>query len=548
MSEPFYAPRFAIRVSGLTMAADVTDQVLRLSVETDLDLAGTFSLTMRNPDNNVLDSALFDLGKTVEIHLGYGDELVPAFLGEVAGIEPSFPSDGPPVLQVSGYDRSYRLRRSYPEPVSYTYANDSLLAARIAVEHGLIPVVDPTAGFEETVSQSESDMAFLKRRARQYHFDVFVEWDRLHFQFPRPQTAAHVLEWGRNLSSFEPRISSAGLAGVQVVRGYNQELAQTVYGVAAALDFDVDNLEEKLGGAALDLLGTMVRKGIADEPVSNPLKAAEFAKALLDDLLDGMYEGTGSCIGVPTLAAGQHVVIQGVGKRFGGTYRLRKVSHRIDDSGFRTDFTVGQSGHSSLMGVLRGQLIDEPPPDGSRRIDGVVVGTVVDNDETKAGPTVIPLGRVKVRYPGLTGDKLISRWAPCARPMAGSGMGFYALPERDEQVLVAFEQGDLDRPVVLGSLWHAGSRPPLTNVDGGNNKRALRSRAGHMITFDDTGGTGKLTVEAKGGSSVTLDAADGSITINAKGDLTLKAAGKVSIEAAQSKTKIIMTGDGVDVT
>ena len=56
----------------------------------------------------LLDSALLDLGKTVEIHLGYGTDLVPAFLGEIAAIEPSFPQDGPPTITVTGYDKSYQ--------------------------------------------------------------------------------------------------------------------------------------------------------------------------------------------------------------------------------------------------------------------------------------------------------------------------------------------------------------------------------------------------------------------------------------------------------
>ena len=38
-------------------------------------------------------------------------------------------------------------------------------------------------------------------------------------------------------------------------------------------------------------------------------------------------------------------------------------------------------------------------------------------------------------------------------------MGFYALPEKGEQVLVAFEHGDLSKPYVLGSLWHVGQSP-----------------------------------------------------------------------------------------
>ena len=107
MTEPFYAPRFEIRISGVTMAADVADQVLSLTVETSLDLAGSFGLVLRNPDNRLLDSPLLDLGKTVEIYLGYGATLQPALLGEIAAIEPSFP-------------RTARRRSGFPGTTSPT--------------------------------------------------------------------------------------------------------------------------------------------------------------------------------------------------------------------------------------------------------------------------------------------------------------------------------------------------------------------------------------------------------------------------------------------
>lgn len=116
MTGPCYAPRFEVRIAGLTMAADLAAQVLSVVVDSDLDLAGSFTLVLRNRDNAVLDSPLLDPGKTVEIHLGYGDDLAPAFLGEITSVEPSFPQDGPPTVRVSGYDKSYRMRHNQPEP------------------------------------------------------------------------------------------------------------------------------------------------------------------------------------------------------------------------------------------------------------------------------------------------------------------------------------------------------------------------------------------------------------------------------------------------
>jgi phage protein D/phage baseplate assembly protein gpV len=547
MTEAFFAPRFEVRLSGLRLAADLADQVTSLVVETDLDLAGTFALTLRNPDNTLLGSALLDLGKTVEIHLGYGADLKPAFLGEVTAIEPSFPQDGSPTIKVAGYDKSYKMRRSFPTPVSYKFTNDSLIAAKLAVTNGLIPVVDPTPGLEKQVDQAgESDMAFLKARARKRFFDVYVEWDRLHFQFPRPRTAAHVLEWGKNLSSFSPRISAAGLAGLQVVRSYNQELAQTIYGAALALDIDRDNLIERLGSSALDLIGSMVRQGVLEDQIDNPLDALAVAKALLQNLLDGMYEGTGSCIGLPDLTAGDYLEIRGVGKRFGGTFRVRKVAHRIDGSGFTTDFSISQSGNSSLMGLLRKQVTKEPPPDAPKTFSGVAVGTVTADREIRDPPEPL-LGRVKVKIPAIS-DEYVSSWAPCVRPMGGAGTGFYALPEEDEQVLVTFVGGDLNKPFVLGSMWNAKQLPPVRDIEGRNDKRVIKSRSGHTITFDDTKGAGKLVIEDSTGSAITLNAKDGSITIEAKQNLTIRAGGTLTLEAADKQTAILMDATQVKVT
>ncbi|MFI9155491.1 phage baseplate assembly protein V [Streptomyces sp. NPDC053367] len=545
-----YAPRFEVRIAGLTMASDVADRILSLTVETSLDLAGSFSFVLRNPDNRLLDSPLLDLGKTVEIHLGYGNELEPAFLGEIAAVEPSFPQSGAPTVQVSGYDKSHRMRRSQVEPTEYAFLNDSVIAARIAVENGLIPVVDPTPGMREKVVQVEGDMAFLKSLAQRYFFDVYVEWDRLHFQFPRPQTAVHVLEWGRNLSAFAPRISTAGVTGVQAVRGYNQELAQTVHAMALAADLDPGDLLERVGSSAAELLTRMMRKGIRKQAVENPLDAKVLAESLLAELLTGTYEGTGSCVGAPVLAAGRYLEIRGVGKRFSGTYRLRRVTHRIDDGGFTTEFAISQRGQSHLLGMLRKQIVEEPAPNLPERFYGVVLGVVQDNQEVTATPPKAPLGRVKVSFPGLS-DRFTSGWAPCVRPMAGNDMGFYALPERGEQVLVAFEHGDLSKPYVIGSLWNADQPPPTTNADGANSKRVIKSRAGHRIVFDDSEKGGEVVIEDGGrGSSITLSA-DGSLTISAAGDLTITAGGEITLSAATETpggTKITMSDQHVDVT
>ena len=74
-------------------------------------------------------------------------------------------------------------------------------------------------------------------------------------------------------------------------------------------------------------------------------------------------------------------------------------------------------------------------------------------------PDEVPLGRVQVKFPWLS-DTIESGWERCTTPMAGSNIGLYFLPEVGDEVLVAFEQGNLSKPVIVGSLWNGKRRPP----------------------------------------------------------------------------------------
>ncbi len=526
----YYAPSVDIRVSGTTLAADVTNQVTSVTYDNNVDVADMFTVVLRNPDNQLTDSALFDLGKTVELHMGYGKELRPMMLGEITAIQPSYPESGAPLLTIIGYDKSYKLRHNQPDRSAFQFMNDSAIASLIALEAGLIPIVDPSPFVHEYSPQTGSDMAFLKERARANFFEVYVHWNKLYFRFPRPQTKAYVLEWGKNLSSFTPRLSSAGMAGLQVVRGYNEELAQTVVAFATGAVLDLDNIVERLGSNVLGLLTSLGRRVIRDQPIDNPIDALAVAKSVLQEILEGMYEGTGSCIGIPELRANEFVSIQGIGKRFSGKYRLKKVTHSISDSGYRTTFEVTQKGGANLLALLRKSMFDTPPPNRQAPFKGVVVGKVANNVDPRGR------GQVKVTFPWFS-DKTESAWARCVTLMAGKGRGAYFLPDVGDEVLVAFQHGDFSKPVVLGGLWNGVDRPPVTYVDPFNSIRMIKTKAGHTITLDDTIGQEKITINDKGGSEVKLDF-DGSITIKAKTNLILKANGVINLDANKVDVKV----------
>jgi uncharacterized protein involved in type VI secretion and phage assembly len=183
-------------------------------------------------------------------------------------------------------------------------------------------------------------------------------------------------------------------------------------------------------------------------------------------------------------------------------------------------------------------LLSDAAEDATRlsRISGVVIGVVTNNQDDEG------LGRVKVRFPWLS-ETDESQWARIAAPMAGKARGIYFLPEVDDEVLVAFEHGDVRFPYVLGALWNGQEAPPASNDDGKNNLRLIKSRSGHIIRLNDE--DGKETIEIVDKSeknSIIFDTASKTITITADQDITLSAAqGTIKLKA--QKIDITSTAD-----
>ncbi|AFO55270.1 MULTISPECIES: phage baseplate assembly protein V [Natrinema] len=195
-----------------------------------------------------------------------------------------------------------------------------------------------------------------------------------------------------------------------------------------------------------------------------------------------------------------------------------------------------------------GFIDDGGADDGGIR--GVAVGIVTNNEDPK------DLGRVKLQFPWRDADDE-SHWARIATEMAGNEYGSYFLPEIDDEVLVAFENGDIHKPFVIGSLWNGKQKPPQKNGDGNNDIREVRSRSDHVIAFDDAD-DGSITIRTTGGNeividdsgssetirisdesndnSITIDSDSGSVAIDAKSDLELSA------------STISLDGNSVEIT
>jgi uncharacterized protein involved in type VI secretion and phage assembly len=166
----------------------------------------------------------------------------------------------------------------------------------------------------------------------------------------------------------------------------------------------------------------------------------------------------------------------------------------------------------------------------NRRINGVVTAIVTNNKDEEG------LGRVKIEFPWLSEDSE-GDWVRVASFMAGKERGGFFLPEVGDEVLVAFEHGDIDYPYVIGVLWSSEDIPPETNQDGKNNIKKITSRSGHEIVFNDDGEQKKekLEIHTKGGHKIILDDSAGQEKI----DIVDKTeSNKITIDSVQKSINI----------
>jgi len=184
-------------------------------------------------------------------------------------------------------------------------------------------------------------------------------------------------------------------------------------------------------------------------------------------------------------------------------------------------------------------------------LGGVVPGTVTDVSDPQQE------GRVRVSFPWLA-ETYTSDWLRVVSPGAGPRRGQLVLPEVDDEVLVAFEQGDLRHGYVLGGLFSAVDPPPtgdrlIDATTGQVRRRGFVSRRGHSLVFlDDPAQSGiallaedrALRISLNGTQRRIRVSADGlvevvgqQVVVRSSGDATIEAAGQLHLKGATVKVE-----------
>jgi len=537
-----------IEIDGQAVSGQVETLLEQVVVDHHQHLPDMFAITFQDPARDVINQLNVNIGSTVTIKMtppgGTPETLIK---GEVTGFEAEYDASRLRTI-LRGYDLSHRLHRGR-NTQTYKNVTDSDIVRQV-VSNASVPVgnIASTSVTYDHVSQAnQSDWEFIKSRAREIGYEMGMEDGQFYFRQPVQASSApqpgdyqsHTdplqLVFGDDLIEFRPRVTSAEQVTTVKVRGWDPDGKQVVIGsattstVAASVQDDPNTLAGNFGGPTF----TAVDRPLPKQPMVDGVASA------IAEIISGSFaEADGIARGNPKLKAGTTVSVGVVGDHFEGKYTLSGTRHIFGENGYRTHFVISGRQDRSLLGLTSLGASNGHGTAGGAPINGVVIAQVTDNNDPNNQ------ARVKLKFPWLD-DNYESDWARVTQLGAGPNSGALFMPEVNDEVLVAFEFGDIRRPFVVGSLYNGQDTPNLGSSlfnNGQVMRRGLISRKGHQfIFFDDPNKAGVAIISSDGNLKISLNETNSEIHISSQGkvhlecqqDMTLESQANLNLKAGQ---------------
>ena len=515
----FYKNTLEFRNVGIDDSEDFLADVREVRVEESVYQPCKFTVIVDNPYGPGEEGGVpgkytnsfkvnKDWGITFKSGLAEPTPFQPPFAGQVISgksynVSVDFDKQAQGRVTIVGYDNLALLAEGVRHRTFMNQSHKSVVE-KIVGEVGLaVGEIQDTGMVEDYICQvDETNLQFLSKIAAMARFEMFVQCDKVgnpKFYFRKPPSKPKetlTLNWGENIRSIKPRYKKLlvnfvdipywkykerRIDGTQVPRNSGQKITTTRVGPN----------EEKA-----------VAKGATFRaPGGWNINSAEKSKSVTQSMCD-YYEGQYLCAeleleGNPDIRPGRLIKINSNDpkadlKDFSGSYYVTDTCHIYEKGKFRTKVTVSETGGYNLL------QHNFSPVERLRPSQTHLVGIVTNNKDNDQPPD---MGCVKVRFPTLRTepdyrDGIESCWARVVTVGAGKNRGIDWLPEVGDEVVVAFENGDIHRPYIIGSVWNGADRSPEHNsnrVNGnGVRLRTLKTRVGHEIEFvEEDGSDGK---------------------------------------------------------
>lgn len=288
------------------------------------------------------DRQLLDFGKDFQVR--FNDQTL--FDGRIMGLEATFGEGRPPQITVLAEDRLQDLRMTR-RTRSFFDVSDADVFNQIATDHGLTPAVNVSGPTYRILAQiNQSDLAFLRERARTIDAELWMEGRKLHAVTRARRNGGNLeLKHGGQLREFTVLADLAMQRTSVTVGGWD------VAG-KAPLKFEATEsvVSSELNGdqSGISILQSAFgerRESLAHAVPLNSEEAQTLAETYLRLSARRFLTGRGIAETNSGLRAGATVDLKGLSPLFSGKYYLTEVKHLFDGRiGLRTAFCAERPG------------------------------------------------------------------------------------------------------------------------------------------------------------------------------------------------------------
>jgi len=475
------------------------------------------------------------IGKNITVQFGVASGSENIFSGIITKVELSQSHGFHGDILISGFSPGILIDRG---PDLGSYLNKDLktiiqLATQDAPQNDLKFNIKPTntAPIDYIIQYRESDYDFINRLSAEYYEWFYYDGQKLNFGKPDKLDEVKLI-YGRDLHSLQYSMQIAPLKQNKFAYNPKQdELLKAEPQGGAGGNPDVSHAID-----ASNKVFSKVFNGPMEVRVNSQKEISDFVnneqKAQIAELVnivgngDNPQVGLGKILNVSTSMRGAtSFELQDFGK-----FLVTAVYHQVDGVGHYQNTFEGVTADTERLPVNE---VAKPNPD-------MQLANVIDNADPDG------TGRVKVQFKWQCQSNDVTEWLRVMTPDAGSSgqvsknRGFVFIPEKGDQVVVAFEEGNIARPFVMGSVFHG------KNSSGGsasNNSKSLTSKSGHTISLDDGGG---ILVKDKTGLNHVFIDGNNAITATADNNVKLQT-GNVMIIMDKTKDQIIIQAKNIEI-
>jgi type VI secretion system secreted protein VgrG len=463
-----------------------------------------------------LDKSKDFVGKNITVEFGNltGQEQI--FTGKITRVEFVHTNGYHGELIISGHSPSILLERG-PDLGSYLAKNLQSIVEQATADapaNDLKMQIKPanTNTIDYIIQYKESDFAFLNRLSAEYHEWFYYDGQNLNFGKPASLNEVSMV-YGRNLQTMQYALQVAPLKYTKFA--YDSKHDELLTAQPATVNGSTPDISHAIS-ASNQVYSKTYNQPIAvrvntkeeiDAFVNNEQKAAVADLVQISGSSDEPQVALGSILNISTSLKG----LTDFEQHDFGKFLVTSVFHQVDDVGHYHNSFEGVAAETERLPV---KFVTKPLAD-------MQLATVLDNNDPDG------LGRIKVKFKWQCTANDPTEWLRLVTPTAGNddqgenNRGFMAIPEIDDQVLVGFEEGNVARPVVMGSVYHSANGDSRQQVN--NHLKSIATRSGHLISFDDSDSTQGITVTDRNNNVIHINTATNSITITALENMTLNA-------------------------